>query len=374
MGLGWIDDAAFALGTELSVKQVLREGMRTVVARCWVDGPTTATGGARTVVAKCFRSRAMAHNSGGLGIVREWAGLSAAPGAPRLYAADLDRGVVVMEDLGTVTTMADVLAGDDPDWALETGYVWGRQSAAQLVAGRAAASRFQGLIRRADPGARSAGGPASPRLAERGADRLAETLGVDAETAEGASAELSRLAELGGTEGAMVISQSDPAPDNLLITGDDSSDSRVRALDFEAASAHHVAVDLAGLVAPWPGSTLLARVPDDFQSAVMAGFGTGAEPLADLLDDPGLDEMVGLAMLSAALQTTELTMEPLRRRDDPGRFSGGRARLVALWRKASRQAVAAPVLAKLCDRAASTAVAKWGWPAELPFYPCFSPR
>lgn len=374
MGLGWIDDAAFALGTELSVKQVLCEGMRTVVARCWVDGPTTAAGGARTVVAKCFRSRAMAHNSGGLGIVREWAGLSAAPGAPRLYAADLDRGVVVMEDLGTVTTMADVLAGDDPDRALEAGYVWGRQSAAQLVAGRAATSRFQGLIRRADPGARSAGGPASPRLAERGADRLAETLGTEAAVAEDADSELQRFAGLGGVRGNMVVSQADPSPDNLLVTDDAQSDVRIRTLDFEAASAHHIAVDLTGLVAPWPGSPLVARVPDEFQSAVMAGFGTGAEPLADLLDDPDLDRMVGLAMLSAALQMTELTLEPLRRRDDAGRFSSGRARLVALWRKAAHQAVAAPTLAELCEQAAGKAVRDWGWPAELPFYPCFGPR
>lgn len=374
MGLGWIDDAAFALGTELSVKQVLREGMRTVVARCWVDGPTTATGGARTVVAKCFRSRAMAHNSGGLGIVREWAGLSAAPGAPRLYAADLDLGVVVMEDLGAVATVADVLAGDDPDRALETGWVWGRQSADQLAAGRAAASRFQGLVRQADPGARSGGGPASPRLAERGAARLAQTLGVEAAVAEEANGELHRFAWLDGARGDMVVSQADPAPDNLLVTGDAQSDARIRALDFEAASVHHIAVDLAGLVAPWPGSPLLARVPDDFQSAVMAGFGSGAEPLADLLDDPGLDRMVGLAILSAALQMTELTMEPLRRRDDARRFSGGRARLVSLWRKAAHQAVAAPTLAELCDQAASTAVAKWGWPSQLPFYPCFGPR
>ncbi|MEA5635984.1 MAG: aminoglycoside phosphotransferase family protein, partial [Cutibacterium granulosum] len=40
MGMGWIDDAAYVLGSELSVAQTLGTGMRTSVARCWVDGST----------------------------------------------------------------------------------------------------------------------------------------------------------------------------------------------------------------------------------------------------------------------------------------------------------------------------------------------
>ena len=88
MGMGWIDDAAYVLGSELSVAQTLGTGMRTSVARCWVDGSTTATGGARTVIAKCFHSKAMSHNSGGLGIVREIAGLRSLANAPLCYAAE----------------------------------------------------------------------------------------------------------------------------------------------------------------------------------------------------------------------------------------------------------------------------------------------
>ncbi|AFV89249.1 MAG: aminoglycoside phosphotransferase family protein [Acidipropionibacterium acidipropionici] len=373
MGLGWIDDAAFALGTELSVDRVLREGVRTTVARCWVDGPTAASRGARTVVAKCFRSRAMARNSGGFGLVREWAGLRCVPGSPALLAADPELGVVVMEDLGTAPTLADLLAGPDPDAALEGGYVWGRDTAVWLTASRRVVDDFQGLVRRADPGTRSAGGPASPRLPRRGAVRLAEVLGVESGVEEEVAQEVDRLDALAGVEGRRVVSQADPAPDNLVMTGPgEGSEVVVRALDLEAASYHHIAVDLAGLVSPWPASGLLARMPDEFQAAVMTGFGTGLEGLVDLLDDPAMDRMVGLAVLSAALQMTELTLEPLRRREDEGRFSGGRARLVSLWRRCGEQAVDAPVLAGLCARAAERAVRDWGWPAQLPFYPCFS--
>ena len=102
---------------ELSVAQTLGTGMRTSVARCWVDGSTTATGGARTVIAKCFHSKAMSHNSGGLGIVREIAGLRSLANAPLCYAADQDLGVVVMEDVPG-TSLGTILAGNDPSAAL----------------------------------------------------------------------------------------------------------------------------------------------------------------------------------------------------------------------------------------------------------------
>ncbi|MDN6657936.1 MAG: aminoglycoside phosphotransferase family protein [Acidipropionibacterium jensenii] len=371
MGLGWVDDAAFALGTELSVKQVLREGIRTTVARCWVDGPTTATGGARTVVAKCFRSRAMSHNSGGYGAVREWAGLAAVPGAPRLLAADLDHGVVVMEDLGSVPTLADLLAGDDGDAALEAAWVWGRSSAHQLTASREAVSRFSDLVRQADPGTLTAGGPASPRLPERGAARLSAMLRLPGPACQRLDEEVALLAGLDGVEGSRVCSQADPAPDNLLVTGD----GWVKAIDYEAASYHHIAVDLVSLLTPWPASGLLAGTPGEFQAAVMSGFGTAHGGLADLLDDPDLDPMTGLAAMSTALQMTELTLEPLTRREDVGRFSGGRSRLITLWRSAAEHAAAVTrTMAGACEQAADTAAGTWGWPEELPLYPCFDGR
>ncbi|WP_027588323.1 hypothetical protein [Acidipropionibacterium thoenii] len=370
MGVGWVDDAAFALGTELSVNRVLREGIRTTVARCWVDGPTTATGGDRTVVAKCFRSRAMAHNSGGFGAVREWAGLAAIPGAPGLLAADLDAGVVVMEDLGSGPSLADLLAGSDASAALAAAWAWGRDSARALAASRTAVGRFTELVRQADPGSRSAGGPASPRLPERGQARLCEALRIPAAGVAASGQEVQTLAELAGVEGRRVCSQADPAPDNLMI----GADGRVRAIDYEAASYHHIAVDLLNLMTPWPASGLLAATPGEFQQAVIAGFAGAHDGLADLLDDPDLDRMTGLAAMSVALQMTELTLEPLLRREDPGRFSGGRARLVSLWRSAADQSAAAtPVLAGLCEQAAETAVSAWGWDQALPGYPCFQP-
>ena len=133
MGMGWIDDAAYVLGSELSVAQTLGTGMRTSVARCWVDGSTTATGGARTVIAKCFHSKAMSHNSGGLGIVREIAGLRSLENAPLCYAADQDLGVVVMEDVPG-TSLGTILAGNDPSAALAAAEMWGRATATVMAA------------------------------------------------------------------------------------------------------------------------------------------------------------------------------------------------------------------------------------------------
>ncbi|MCI1749028.1 MAG: aminoglycoside phosphotransferase family protein [Acidipropionibacterium sp.] len=295
--------------------------------------------------------------------------------------------MVVMADLGSGPSLADLLAGSDGDAALEAASMWGRDSARLLTASRDAVPRFCELVRQADPGSRSAGGPASPRLPARGLATLCARLGVSDGVAEQATAEVALLGELAGRDGSRVCSQADPAPDNLLVASDpvrnsivgggaaaggDDSAQAIIAIDYEAASYHHIAVDLLGLMVPWPASGLLAATPGEFQEAVISGFGSAHEGLADLLDDPDLDRMTGLAAMSVALQMTELTLEPLIRREDVGRFSGGRSRLVTLWRAAAdHTAAVTPTLSRLCNQAAETAVGAWEWPGSLPMYPCF---
>nr|WP_196768440.1 phosphotransferase [Cutibacterium avidum] len=356
MGLGWLDDAAFVLGTELSLDEVLRDGVRTSVARCWVDGSTVASEGAHTVIAKCFRSKAMAHNSGGFGIVREWAGLATIPGAPRLLAADLDLGVIVMADLGEMTTLADVLSGSDPDTAVEAARAWGRGLGATMRG--ADVATFRQLIRKADPGTLSAGGPASPRLPGRGATRLAELLD-DGVLSPEALTEIGLFAELAGGDDA-VLTQADPCPGNIVIPADGGD---ATFIDFEASSVHHPAVDLAHLQVPWVSCDDSGQVSGAFREAAMAGY---LEVGPEVSDD-----MVALAATAATLQTTELSLGPLRRREASGRFGSGRQRLVSRWRWVADHRGRTPELARMCGRAADLAVQDWDWPGELGTVPCF---
>ncbi|WP_130865179.1 phosphotransferase [Acidipropionibacterium timonense] len=356
MGLGWVDDAALVLGTELSVAQVLSEGVRTVVARCWVDGSTTATDGARTVVAKCFRSKAMAHNSGGFGIVREVCGLGTIPGAPHLYAADLDLGVVVMEDVAGVP-LASLLSGADAEATLSAGAQWGLATARVMASSVDAVPSFREAVRRADPDSRSAGGPASPQLPRRGLERLCRALEI--EVPDDAMVELAAVDLLNGGEDA-VVTQADPCPGNVLI-----GSRGARFVDFEATSVHHPAIDVVNLLMPWSTCDGMVGVPAEFLDAVRDGFIGGHPRAAGWL---AADSMIGLAGTAAALQLTELSLEPLRRRGDVA----GRARMVHRWRWARAHADLTDTIGSLCGRMVDLAVDGWGWPSRPDLAPCFT--
>ena len=369
MGLGWLDDAAFALGTELSLNKVLHEGVRTSVALCWVDGSTTATAGARTVIAKCFRSTSMSHNSGGLGIVREIAGLGCLPEAPRLYAADLSLGVVVMGDVSGMT-LESILTGNDPSAALIAAQMWGRATATVMAASmremsdRAARDEvipaFQDTIRRLDPQTRSAGGPASPRLPGRGLEKMCAAR----ETKVPDDVELDLFESLRGAEGTEVVTQADPCPGNVLVTED-----HARFVDYEATSIHHPAVDVVNLVMPWSSCDGLVGVPAEFLDAVREGFLDGSRYAGSWLAD---EPMIGLAGTAATLQLTELSLDSLRRHHPNQRGDMARRAMVHRWTWAATHGVLTPVIADLCGRMARRAVQDWGWSKHLTIANCFS--
>ncbi|MSS45717.1 phosphotransferase [Cutibacterium sp. WCA-380-WT-3A] len=365
MGLGWLDDAAFTLGTELSLGNVLREGVRTSVARCWVDGSTTATAGARTVVAKCFRSTSMAHNSGGLGIVREVAGLGCLPHAPQLYAADLDMGVVVMEDIAG-TTLESILTGNNPAVAFAAAQMWGRATARVMAASMQNASArviplFQDAVRHLDPQTRSAGGPASPRLPGRGLKKMCAAL----EIAVPDNAELELFQSLRGTDGAEVVTQADPCPGNVLIATDGA-----RFVDYEATSIHHPAVDVVNLVMPWSSCDGLVGVPTEFIDAIRDGFLNGSRYARSWLSD---EPMIGLAGAADTLQLTELSLDTLRRHHRDRRSDMARRAMVHRWTWVATHGILTPVIADLCGRMAHRAIHDWGWPEHLTVASCFTP-
>ena len=126
---------------------------------------------------------------------------------------------------------------------------------------------FRQLIRKADPGTLSSGGPASPRLPGRGATRLAELLDDRVLSAE-ASAEIGLFAELAGGDDA-VLTQADPCPGNIVIPADGGD---ATFIDFEASSVHHPAVDLAHLQVPWVSCDDSGQVSEVFREAAMAGY------------------------------------------------------------------------------------------------------
>ena len=112
-------------------------------------------------------------------------------------------------------------------------------------------------------------------------------------------AELDLLESLRGTEGAEVVTQTDPCPANVLAT-----QTQARFIDFEAASVHHPAVDVVNLVMPWSSCDGLVGVPAEFLDAVREGFLDGSRYAGSWLAD---EPMIGLAGTAATLQLTELS-------------------------------------------------------------------
>lgn len=107
--------AGEVVGVELSDPVDLGGNPRSVVLRC-----RTASGG--SVVVKRFGSEP----DGLRAFAAEAAGLSLRLAGPELLGVDASVPLVVMEDLGSAPTLADVLLGDDPRAALDGLSAWAR--------------------------------------------------------------------------------------------------------------------------------------------------------------------------------------------------------------------------------------------------------
>jgi aminoglycoside/choline kinase family phosphotransferase len=98
-----LDTAGALLGTTLSDPVDLGGGARCTVLRC-------RAGDGNTVVVKAFADRPDALAC----FTAEAAGLRLTGHGPRLLASDVDTAVLVLADLGTAPSLADVLLGTSP--------------------------------------------------------------------------------------------------------------------------------------------------------------------------------------------------------------------------------------------------------------------
>lgn len=345
--------AEVALGAPLVSHAVLRGSIRSTVLRC-------RTADDRSVVVKQFASTRTVNNSGGYGFAREWAALQTVPDAPRMLAADTDLGLIVMEDLGTHPTLADVLLGDDADAARSGLLDWAGSVGRTLAADPAMADRFVALVRERDPASRTGGGPPSPQLATAGVDRLAAQ-GV--RVPDRVAGELARMDRLSGDGSTRVLSPNDFCPDNALVTPDG-----IRLIDLEGTALHHPALAIAYLVMPFPTCWCLAAFPDGMSDELWQACCAAAPALATVWEAPEWPEMLELACANHVLVMTELSLNGLLDGDIPLAPASGRRRLASRWLWAADRLQTLPGVAELCRNALD----HWpGWDPELPGYPAF---
>ncbi|MEW9551347.1 hypothetical protein [Nonomuraea sp. NPDC050783] len=268
--------------------------------------------------------------------------------APRVLAADLDGGLVVLEDLAPRTPLDRLL----------------REDGAAAHAGRLAAfARARGTLGAATAGRagayyarRAALGPVSPEQDRAGHFTEHHRRGVEQAAALGAPVtgpagrELAAaVAELLEPGPFLALSNGDPETNNALVHAVGEPDARL--IDFEFAGCTHALHDAVCLHVPGPGWLWVA---DDGLAAEYRGALARGVPEAED------DRRYGLGLAAACLWYALVRLERLPALDARPPGDDSRAQLVATLESAARAGDAAlPRLAGWARRAAELARRRW---------------
>lgn len=305
----------------------------------------------------------------------EWAGAvflnrlpSVADFVPDLVAYDLECQLLVCEDLGPGPSLVDVLLGDDAAIATEA-----LVSHARLLGAIAAASRDRTDEYRRLRSQAGAGDPAYLLDAWNSAKlrsvlpRFEQDLGVVPR--HGLEAELSALDEERRRPGAwLAYTPADACPDNnSIIAG------TLRVFDFGFGGLHHLALDAAYSVIPFPTCWCYAPLPASVSSRMLTAFREEVvEGLPEVRDGEVWDRKVAWAVatwftgLIATMASRELDREKQR-----GPLSGRQAAVAQLGSVAATTENHYPAIAQLAN-ALETRLREHWRVNEIPTYPALA--
>ncbi len=366
--------ASDALGRPLTDPVRLAGSDRSTVLRCesGVDG---------TVVVKSYPPTA----DGAESFIAESAGLEFTAGlgcGPDLLAADPRHLLIVMNDLGTAQSLADVLLGTSAAGARAALTGWARSCGELAV--RTAGRQPEFAQRRA--ALRSAVSAVHPELPSGRCDchwlerrireipALLEKLSIEAPIP--LEEDLDAVAALPRPAEADVFSPGDICPDNNLITP-----AGFRFIDFESAGFHSALLDAAYLRMPFSTCWCVFRLPAGLVRSAEAEYRTlvsGVFP--DLARDEFWLPGVRRAMAAWTLHATTYLLDRCLAGDesmnaDAAAAPTQRQLLSYRWRLLSReldQAGELPAISAL-TRQVLARTASWRAP-ELPLYPAFRER
>lgn len=294
-----------------------------------------------------------------------------------LIAHDPERRLLVLEDLGRASTLADKLFGSDPVGA-EQGLINWAQALGRLHAATAGRERdFGALLRRL--GERSWRDP----MADDARSALAEVpalveaqLGVRVSDAAAEDARAtSRL--LGGTR-YRAFSPSDSCPDNNLVTP-----KGVRFVDFEWGCFRDVMLDAAYTRVPFPACESSFALPSGLAGAMLAAWCAEVVAVWPELDDPVLaaTRMLDAQLLWVWFCTRQLLPRALaedgRTGPDLDRSPRALLALAHYWRRLGLDAAAGGRAAtvELADQMVAALGPRLGeQERELPLFPAFRSR
>ncbi len=187
--------------------------------------------------------------------------------APRLFGADPSAGILIMEDLGPGSSLADSLLARDRDRA-QADLISYARAMGTMHSWSLSRSREYAEIR-----ARHAGTAESEmdpdwiaHLTRGKAPFLAVSAQLGLPTA-GVADEIDSLPALMGNSGHLGLVHSDLCPDNTHIT-----DGRCRLIDFETSGWGPMALDVAYLLAPFPSCWCFASLPFEVAGPALLAY------------------------------------------------------------------------------------------------------
>lgn len=204
--------------------------------------------------------------------------------SPVLIAHDPDARLLVLEDLGRSSTLADKLFGTDAAAAQRCLLSWARALGRMQAATAGREDDFGALLRRM--GERAWRDPIADeaRAALAGVpDLLRHELGVTVSAA--ADTEAHDTARLLGGSRYRAFSPSDTCPDNNLVTS-----RGVRFVDFEWGCFRDVALDAAYFRAPFPGCESSFALPEGLAETMLEAWRNEIAAVWPDLDGPELLE------------------------------------------------------------------------------------
>lgn len=369
-------------GVRLEPGDLLRDGGRNRVVRCNViddggtDLPTTVI--VKASVGEGESAYDPANDTVGSTAWRffnEWAGSrflhgieTTPPLCAGLIAGDTAAGIVVLEDLGRVSSLADAVRGDDPERATialrRYADALGRTHAATV--GRAA--EFAELRR-------AIGGRETEREGE-GVRWLRENVGpfrelcaaLNVPIAPGFDDEIERIRHSMDEPPAelMAFSPCDTCPDNHH---QNDVDGGVRFFDFEFAGFRHALLDAAYLNLPFPTCWCVSRFPAALLPELLAVY-RARFPVPDAVFYPELVRASAYWTLSTVSWGWKGWME---KDDDWGPVSVRQRHVFRLENHielAERHAVL-PALTQTARGLLATLRDRWETLAPMPLYPAF---
>lgn len=299
------------------------------------------------------------------GWLRESAALASVPDAvrvPRVIAAGAAPQLLVMEDLGDGSSVADALLGDDPRAAQDAVIGWAEAVADLHVATRGSRVQFRSALdaRRGDVEVEESWMPSRIRDAERVLDRDCGSLGVNIPS--GAIDELTGLVErLGGGSDA-ALTPADACPDNNVRIG-----GRSVLIDFEGAQWRHIAWDVAYLRVPWPTCWCAWQLPDHVVARAIEAYRRVAVAGFAAVEDDSFEHDLEAAVAGWSMITATWSLDHALGTDfdsdvqlDPARPTPTRRALILHRLGRAAESPELPALAELAADLRSTLQDRWG--------------